>query len=448
MKESKKPAACLAAMIVLLAMAVYQIILIFWEIPHGHMTESSYQEVQPDEEANMMEPAELYITLGGNEGSYARLTRREDGFSDVFLQAYALMRRIMLTGEITEAAQLPWEKEACILSFDFTMEGLIAAEQMELPKDRLPEILWDEIWVLPAKSREEQSQVYLLDSEAGSYICFQYKGWNWEENQLLLDELMRQAAQLKKHYFSSEAAWPGRQLKSDYVLEQTQREKIRAITAYPGFTREKALDPNVVSSHVMRLFEYPDTVTVKAEDTRIVFSNEKITVKADESGRLQYVETLTEAEKEPLAMREAYQLAVGFVKEELRWSDDSESGFIFSDYEVQENGYVFYFNYVIDGIPYRMEAAKIAQWRLAYPIKVTVEGSKVRRYERYVLNFEVEPESEQALNSTWQDAMNALAKKGWTLREVPKLTYYFIGGKLTLQWEAEILDGRTWMKAD
>ena len=146
-------------------------------------------------------------------------------------------------------------------------------------------------------------------------------------------------------------------------------------------------------------------------------------------------------------MKEAYKLAVGFLKEDLDWKATGGMDFSFVGYEIQKEGYVFYFTYLIDSIPFRMDQAIVEELHMQYPIRVTVEGSRVRRYERFVLNFSRDIEQRQTLTDTWQNVLNEMIELGWDPQEIPQLTYHFSNQKLVLYWETAIEEGSARIKA-
>lgn len=460
MKGRRQNAIFMMLSALLLALAVYWTLLIFWEMPGGQMPQGAYGEAPLDEEANLLRPGNIYMTLGAaEEGSYARLRPQEEGFEDVFARAYAVLERLLAEDDaaISQSSALPWRAEACILSYPFSFDRQLLADQLTLEEagvfqkggagEDLLQGSWDEIWIVPSQGQKEALQVYLLDQEMEQCVRLEGGRWDWEENQLLLEEVLQQTLALKKEYIAAAWAWPQEFSGHSYVLEQTQRETAVGATASSAFVKDGEMDTQRMRDYGMSFFEYPDTVSVKENDANLVLMNEKTTVKVDASGRLQYVETLTDAEKQQIPMREAYQLAAGFLRQDQQRLRGGNIEYVLARYEVQSGSYVFYFNYEIGGIPYRMERSKSVEWRTEYPIKITVEGTKVRRYERYVLDVQTELGSEKLLEDTWLSAADALEMK-WNLQSPPHLSYYLYGSRLVLQWEADTWQGRAWRSAN
>ncbi len=426
----------------LLVLALYQIVLIFWEAPSQQENGIWYSVAQPDPDANMLRPEEIYFTLGGVDGSYGRISKQEEDFEDVFLSAYELLSYVLENSEMETKAfsELPWAREACVFNYGFVLENDLILQQIGLEKE-IAEGSWSEIWIVPAQNRKEKVGIYMLDKEAEICLKAEYNAWDKEQNHFLLERLRDRESLLSKNYFSIRMAWPKQSLQGDYLLEDAMRETVYTIRTNTIFLLGKKMNSIQAERYAFRFFRYPDTVTIKESTEQILFTNEKITVKVDNTGLLQYVETLTEEEKKPVTMKEAYQLAVGFVKADLDWEKTAGLDFSFSGYEITEGQYVFYFNYLIGEIPYQMDAEKTKLWRMNYPIRVTVEGSRVRRYERYALDFELDMTTQRTLDHTWQDVMNEMAAQGMKLEGVPMLKYYYERNQMVLYWEAETDQG-------
>ncbi len=426
----------------LLGLALYQIVLIFWEAPAQRENEVWYSVAQPDPDANLLRPEEIFFTLGGEDGSYGRIAKQDENFEDVFSSAYELLTYALKNSELkTDSFDvLPWSREVCIFNYGFTLQTDLILQQTGLEK-KVAEGSWSEIWIVPAQNRQEKTGIYILDRETDICLRAECDAWDQEQNHLLLEKLRNLESLLSKSYFAVKSAWPEEKLQGDYLLEDAMRETVYTIHASHIFLVGKKMNPLQAERYALRFFQYPDTVKVKESAGQILFTNEKITVKVDDTGLLQYVETLTEEEKKPITMKEAYQLAVGFVNADLDWERTSGQDFCFSGYEITESGYVFTFNYLIGEIPYRMDEERSKLCRMKYPIRVTVEGSRVRRYERYALDFELDMATPNTLDHTWQDAMNEMAAQGMKLKGVPVLKYYYERSRMALYWEAETEQG-------
>ena len=426
----------------LLGLALYQIVLIFWEAPAQRENGVWYSVAQPDPEANLLRPEEIFFTLGGEDGGYGRIAKQDESFEDVFSSAYELLTYVLKNSELeTDSFEaLPWSREVCIFNYGFALQTDLILQQIGLEK-KVAEGSWSEIWIVPAQNRQEKTGIYILDRDSDICLRAECSAWDQEQNHFLMERLRNLESLLSKSYFAVKSAWPKAELHGDYLLEEAMRETVSTIRADAIFLVGKKMNPLQAERYALRFFQYPDTVKVKESTEQILFTNEKITVKVDDTGLLQYVETLTEEEKKPITMKEAYQLAVGFVKADLDWEGTAGLDFSLSGYEIIEGQYVFYFNYLVGDIPYRMDEERSELWRMEYPIRVTVEGSRVRRYERYALDFEVDMANQHTLGHTWQNVMNDMAEQGMKLKGVPVLKYYYERSQMVLYWEAETEQG-------
>ena len=431
----------------LLGLAIYQIVSIFWEAPMQRESGRWYSMAQPDPEANMLRPREIYFTLGGEDGSYGKMSKQDEQFEEVFQYTYDLMAYVLenYKPEAVDLGELPWNQEACVLDYDFEIDSDLVIQQLEL-KEPMTEGKWSEIWVLPAQSRKEKCVVYMLDQKTGIGLKAEGKAWEQDSNHLLLESLQNQAALQNRNYFAVAKAWQEPKLAGDYLLEGAMRETISLIQTSSNFLFNGRINLAQAKQYALQFFQYADTVKIKEDENQILCTNEKITVKVDDTGIVQYVETLTEEEQEAVTMKEAYQLAVGFVKKDLDWKSDFGLDFMFVGYEKAGNQYIFYFTYLIEGIPYQTVAGQDEQ-QMDFPIRVTVEGSRVRRYERYVISVAIDQSRKYTLEETWQNVINKTAAKGAVIKAVPELKYYYEKEELILYWEIETNQGKIRYKA-
>lgn len=430
---------------ILLGLALYQIVLIFWEAPDQREAGRWYSMAQPDPEANMLRPQEIYFTLGGEEGSYGKISKQDEQFEEVFQNTYELLAYVMENSELqmTDMSELPWDQEVCVLPYHFVLGNDLVEQQLALSRIQT-EGNWSEIWVIPAQSRGEKSVIYLLDKTAQICLKAEKESWDQKQNHLLLELLQNQAALLNKDHFAVERAWP--ELEGDYLPEEAVRATAYSIQASSSLLINKRINLVQAKQYALQFFQYADTVKTKEGENQILCTDEKITVKVDNTGIVQYVETLTEEEKKAVTMKEAYQLAVGFVKADLQWENAFGLDFTFSGYEVSNGQYIFYFNYLFGGVPYQMDTEKLEK-PMDFPICVTVEGNRVRRYERYVLSAVVDQSSKYTLEQTWQDVMNETAALESKINGVPELKYYFEKDQMVLYWEINTDRGRIRYKA-
>lgn len=452
MKKSARPWETtwwfVGAAIALLLLAFYQLTVIFWDAPMAQNEQTDTEQALRDESANLLRPAEMMLTMGG-EALYSRLQPSDEAFDILFAPCYAVIEQVIQNAAQSGAAgseavseqELPWQQAAVVLLYDFIIESDLIAAQLET-SEGLPEGSWTQVWVVPASSQQESMRVYWLGddgrcwkTEAGSYDAVQ--------NQELLQQMLPIGTALPVDYVALASVWPYEFESASFRPELSQHATASSVTAVSAFLEEDAMYDYAIS-----FFEYPETVTVKEGEDFCLFSNEKITVRIDREGHVQYVETLTDEEKEAVSMKEAYQLAYSFLNRDLERLGTEELGVRLAGYDAAQGRYEFVFSYTIGGIPYRMQQSKMTNWAMDDVIQITIEGSKVRRYERYALDITLQQGDEYQLRSTWLDAANQLTKKKWSLREAPQLVYYTAGKQMVLQWEAQTEEGRALLAAN
>jgi hypothetical protein len=181
----------------------------------------------------------------------------------------------------------------------------------------------------------------------------------------------------------------------------------------------------------MSFFEYPDTVTEKYLEDDLLLSNEKMTVRLSPEGHLVYVETLTGDEKTEMSLSEAYDAAAAFIRKDMALSSGYSWKFV--GYESLGEETVFYFDYTIDGYLCPIDPLIGQKWGMSHPVVITVYGSRVRRYERYVCAVQMKEVSQMRYD--WKEMMDRCAREEIEVIEPPCLTYQMTRGQLFLVWK-------------
>ena len=142
--------------------------------------------------------------------------------------------------------------------------------------------------------------------------------------------------------------------------------------------------------------------------------------------------------------RQAYQLACGFLEEDVAADANRVLEMYLCGYEEGKNpnSYTFYFNYRFNDLPFLMDAQRMRDWKMKAPVEIYVEGSKVRRYKRYVVKKEMTPYHMMELQESYIEAMDLFFENypdltGQNLTEFTPV-YQQSGGEIELTWMAEV----------
>lgn len=444
--------------VVLLVLSAYAQIYMVFGTSTGTVLEKSDSGTQKEVSANLLTPSDMYASLGGSgERMYVHEGPEDADFADMFDLSYALLLKTAQNADFEKVPveELPWDRAALVMTYAFSMDEKALVSQLTLSEEEVPEGSFDQLWVVPSCEYGQEVALYFYDTASQSVICACGGSYSWEENQAFLSAVQTSCTSKAKRYVEVSKAYGDGLEYAGFVPEVSYRQSGVRGKAQSFFTEDGQENASQkMDAYAQSYFDYPETVARQEEDNACIYSNEKISLLLTAGGYMQYMETLTDDEKEGSGMKQAYQTALDFLEGEFSKTGETALGYELCGYEVSTSGsagnestsYTFSFHYRLNGSTLRMERNKSVAWGMKAPAVVTVVGSKVRSCQRYVLHVAVEEDSSYTLVQNWMDAANLMARN-WSLTEVPHMVYYISEGSLVLEWEADTRQGLTWISA-
>lgn len=391
-----------------------------------------------DLSASLLAPYEMYLTLGDTQ-EYVRICDTSGYYPELWSageEMIALITDGVREMESISEEELPGEHAVLILQYACSLEQSALREW--LPVALEDEVSIREIWIQPAISDNEQPVLYFLNWEQQRF--YRINGdvpWDHAVNQSFCEELFRVGEAVSPVYLDGRRSFPEVFLGGSYLLRQELIAPIYDISYSPAFTgKDGSFQREEASRYAMHFFAHPDVVkAVEEQEDFIWYADEKRTLRMESSGLLQYVETPEKAEREKLSLTEAYQLAMGFLEEDMECDDIQLLELYLAKYAVDDGGYTFWFNYKLDTIPFVMDEEKKKDWGIEYPVTVTVEGSVVRYYERYLVDMSLRQEQLLRLRTSYIDVLDQCRSQDLrgTVQELG-LCYVEREGTLRLCW--------------
>lgn len=387
----------------------------------------------------LMEPSSVYLSLG-SEGirGYSKVTRQTDStlYHSLLEDMGALLDRLAkeekdplsLTPSEIDGAQ-----PLLLLQFDMLMDLRVfsAATGLRL-EEGAQEIHFKNLLILPSAAFEKPVRICVYDENAGELCELSGGSWEWEENKALLSNVLEGGIGTEPEYYMAGELWPKSFSYGIMVPVHSLRESTYVGSSRSPFAEKEMPDTERMRSYGMSFFTYPDTVTVTKSQESLIFTDEKVSLKLDSKGHVQYVETLTDTEKQPVELKEAYEIARAFLDQDLSRLSSPSLTAILSGYEAN-GGYTFYFDYALDQIPFLVDEQTLSDWRMSHPVVIYVEGQKVRRYERYAIDISFRGEK-SPLKYSYLEIWNQLEQSGGALSVPPYLVYRSRDGYVSPAW--------------
>ena len=448
MEKRKHKGLFLLVALVLIGAAIVQVFLLF-----GNSTFVQGEDVQHETtssvRSSLLKPDGLYVTLGGTTGSpgFSNIEEVDESYETLLEETIALMGRVLQGNEWTvgRSKDLPTQQISCALSYEAWIDQSSLEIELDLAEGHLPEMTFREIWIAPALKTGDEITVCLYDPKTETVYTWKGGERALEENLALhesLEDIVPEARKtLENRYYELNLAFPGTFNSVTFGQDTQVREKYLTADVTEIFRTDEGVNQEVMDRYAMTFFAYPDTVSRTESGDSYFYTNEKISLKLNQDGHMLYVETLTEPEKQPVTLSEAYAQALAFLKKDLAATPSSEIGVIYAGYEIVGEDYVFYFDYILDGLKVSISDYVMSHWGMEHPVVINVRGSKVHRCERYIIAARCNQEKPFTMQTGWLAMANAFAEEGHVLMKQPELVYYYSGNRIKLSWEAAAEDG-------
>ena len=172
-KQKVKRGGYIAIVVFLILLSIAQVYRL-WQtsFSEGRLSRPAAQDPPRDTSANLLEPVSIYISMGASdEGRYGNVSRNVQYFSQLFSSSYSLLQLLLTQDDraLDEVKEedLPWDKAVCVYRYAFSMDSQLVEAQ--LSTDLGKSFSFQEIWIMPAVTMDEEPHCYFLDWESETY---------------------------------------------------------------------------------------------------------------------------------------------------------------------------------------------------------------------------------------------------------------------------------------
>ena len=433
-----------AVLLFLIIMSIVQIYGLWTRMDRPNEKSSDTRQVEPDLQASLLEPFDMYLTRDGIR--FARVSSLSGFYQDLWSVSRTLINR-MVRGGFTvievEEEELPTDRAGIVFQYAFQLPAE-AVRELLLLEGEVVDV--EEIILIPSQTRNEPVTLYLVDEDrehilkAESTVNVSFKAAQ-NFNERFMDSLDA----VTMEYIDAHSRFPAMFRGGCFVRELESRTMYHIPEISVSYMNDGGLDTEMAASYVIHFFDHPDVARQVEEGEQFVwYADEKHTVRYDAGGLLQYVSTQDPSEREALPLQEAYQLARGFLKEDLAYDRTLLQEIYLCGFESSGDGtYTFSWNYAYNHIPFSMSEETRRWTDLDYPIQIVVEGAQVRYYHRYLLDKTMEADGIFAVRESYIEALDSL------LQDLPEetrihsfgLEYEEVDGSPVLHWKVETDQG-------
>lgn len=424
-----------AAIVVLISLSIYQVYSIQENLEDTVHDAETAKEKASVISSSLLTPHEMYITTG-HENGYVKVEATSGYYPVLTEQSRLFMEEAAeRSREVQEISQmeLPEDRVVIAMRYAYMLEHVAVRELLSL---EIEEDQWvQEIWLQPAMSDQEPARLYLINWQTEQYMQLESDiSWNDTVNQSLCQSIYSVTDVLDAQYWAAWKSFPDVFQGGCYYMQQESD-----IIVYEA-ALEAAYDPYNAEKYVKHFFSYPETAKpIGDSGTSVWYADERQTVRLDEDGFLQYVQTPERTQEKTTSLTEAYRIAASFLKEDLEWDAMRLLEIYLCKYEINEGSYTFYWNYKLDNVILQMDPERQEDWNLPYPIKITVENGIVRYYHRYLVNKVMEADRFYKVPVSYMKAIEKCREMGvYGVIEAMELGYIESGEQLEMCWMLQI----------
>lgn len=396
---------------------------------------------ETDQDYDIIEPEKTVVGYGNRKFN---MLYSDGGDSSVTDLSERVIGDVLRNGRYESSSAVNWseyiEGKAVIMKYSFYMApreyikgyGINNEEFINNVKSI------NYIVVVPGSGSSETTYCYFIDSSMGESCLFTITGSQSSSELYNAIQNMQYSSGSKIDYISTVQS--GLNIfDSTYVPQWPDGEYtynvVNSINSFSGENGE--LDSDKLGDCVNGFFDnYVSGQDATNVNGIYTFTDDNRVVKYYESGVLEYYDYSTGTASSEQTLAAAYTISQNFLNNDKYIKND----IYLSGVETRNDGMVLYYDYALDNVPVRFSDKTASETGMTHAIEVVVNNGGVKRYKRYVAEFEKNAEKTASINvdmiSAWDDAiMNYTGSDIVTSVEDMAIGYYLDGeNDIYIKW--------------
>lgn len=389
--------------------------------------------------------------VGEGEGTFSVCYPDQTGTSALLQEANGILNEILSDKDNqVEFITADWKeilgKRCIVLQYDFMVSADEYLSQYKRWKrnDKLGS--FDYITIIPSRRPGEESKAFFVNSKTNASICYTTKKSQSASdfyNKLVTDENAMT-------YISTGQKTGASVIWRNLFLPQWANLPYRysGLRQIPAFEKDGAVSRVDMENTVKSFFRnFSVDWSTKDEGGSFIFSDNQTVVKyfPDERVLEYYSYEAYGNDVNNTSILEGYQISCNFLANDTSLYTDV----YLADIEKKTNETVYYFDYVVDHLPINLSVALQDRIGSKHAIEVTVRNQRVKKYHRYVVNYESTGKQDQELNVQFIDALDDANKTYQATVEEKVITdvknislgyYVELSGEIGLKWFVTLYD--------
>ncbi|MDD3393901.1 MAG: hypothetical protein EOM28_00620 [Clostridia bacterium] len=389
--------------------------------------------------------------IGEGEGTFSVYYPDQTGTSTLLQEANGVLNEILADKDTqTEFVTANWKEilgnRCIVMQYDFMVSSDEYLSQYKRLKNNEKMSTFDYITIMPSRRPGEESKAYFVNSKTDESVCF--TTIKSQSAAAFYETLVTDAEGMT--YISTGQKTGASVLWRNLFLPQWAELPYyySALREDPSFEKDGAVSRVDMENTVKGFFKnFSVDWSTKDEGGDFIFSDSQTVVKYfPETRMLEYYSYEAYGnDSNNTGLLEGYQISCNFMENDTSLSTD----IFLADIEKKSNETIYYFDYAVDDLPVNLSAALQDKIGSKHAIEVTVRNQRVKKYQRYVVNYEATGKKDLKLNVQFIDALDEANKTYQTTVEEKVITdvknislgyYVDLTGEIGLKWFVTLYD--------
>lgn len=388
--------------------------------------------------------------VGEGKGTFSVYYPDQTGTSTLLQEANVVLNEILSDKNVqVEYVTADWKEilgEHCIvMQYDFMVSSDEYLSQYKKLKNNNV-TSFDYITIIPSRRPGEESKAYFVNSKTNdSLCCITIKS---QSASAFYEKLVNDGK--KMTYISTGQKTGASVLWRNLFLPQWADLPYRysGLREVPAFEKDGAVSRVDMENTLKGFFgNFSVDWSTKDESGDFIFSDNQTVIKYFPNTRvLEYYSYEAYGNDENnTSLLEGYQISCNFLENDTSLATD----IFLADIEKKSNETIYYFDYAVDNLPVEFSAALQEKIGSEHAIEITVRNQRVKKYQRYVVNYVPLSSQDMTLNVQFIDALDEANKNYQATVEEKVITdvknislgyYVDLTGEIGLKWFVTLYD--------
>ncbi|WP_352399509.1 hypothetical protein [Anaerotignum sp.] len=389
--------------------------------------------------------------VGEGEGNFSVYYPDETGTSSLLQEANGILNEILSDKENqVEFVTADWKeilgKRCIVMQYDFMVSADEYLNQYKRLKSNGRLDSFDYITIIPSRRPGEESKAYFVNSKTNESVCYMT-----QKSQSAADFYTKLVTDEQAMTYISTGQKTGASvIWRNLFLPQwaSLPYHYSGLKEVPAFEKDGAVSRVDMENTVKGFFRnFSVDWSTKDEGGDFIFSDNQTVVKYFPDVRVleYYSYEAYGNDVNNTSLLEGYQISCNFLANDASLSTDV----YLADIEKKSTETVYYFDYVVDHLPVNLSVALQDRIGCKHAIEVTVRNQRVKKYHRYVVNYESTSKQDLELNVQFIDALDDANKAYQKTVEEKIITdvknislgyYVELSGEIGLKWFITLYD--------